>query len=290
MTALITDDPAVADMPWAADIEDVVRVEVQHGSTSADEIEQTNLARLFAVAGQWLETARDPFWPVAALRQPGPRLGCSGATARAIRRRRRAVAARDDRRSITPPARRLRPRRIACRDASLCRPDIAVRCLPWACCAKNWSNYRCQTDHGFGPIRARVSAGRASPAGPDRRRTLRRVGSRPVDHAIARWLRSGQSHPGASTTERPGADAVGRAGTAVQSRRASWGEPIENCARRKIIPCAIARFYEELAPNAPFARDVWAHARCRLRGAGISNRRRSGGRIICQAGRPLGSE
>ncbi len=48
-------------MPWAAEIEDVVRVDLQRGSIPADEIEQTNLARLFAVAGQWLEASREPF-------------------------------------------------------------------------------------------------------------------------------------------------------------------------------------------------------------------------------------
>ena len=60
-TALITDDPEVARMPWAATFDEVLQVEVMQPAAPADEIHETNLARLFAVAGQWLETAEEPF-------------------------------------------------------------------------------------------------------------------------------------------------------------------------------------------------------------------------------------
>ncbi len=60
-TTLITDDPAVADMPWAENLDDVIRVERQYATTAADDIPATDLARLFAVVGQWLETAAEPF-------------------------------------------------------------------------------------------------------------------------------------------------------------------------------------------------------------------------------------
>ncbi len=60
-TALITDDPDVARMPWAATIDEVLQVDVQQLAAPADEIHETNLARLFAVAGQWLEAADEPF-------------------------------------------------------------------------------------------------------------------------------------------------------------------------------------------------------------------------------------
>ena len=61
-TALITDDMAVADLPWANELDEVERVELQPRSEPAGEIEQTNLARFFAVVGQWLEAAQPPFF------------------------------------------------------------------------------------------------------------------------------------------------------------------------------------------------------------------------------------
>jgi len=61
-TALITDDPAVADLPWAAELDEVERVEVQSRTAPVSEIEETNLARFFAVVGQWLEGAMQPFF------------------------------------------------------------------------------------------------------------------------------------------------------------------------------------------------------------------------------------
>jgi arylsulfatase A-like enzyme len=60
-TALITDDPTVAHMPWAATIDDVIEIDLNRATIPVDEIHQTNLARFFAVAGQWLETAEEPF-------------------------------------------------------------------------------------------------------------------------------------------------------------------------------------------------------------------------------------
>jgi hypothetical protein len=60
-TTLITDDPSVAELPWAGQLDDVVHVESRRVIQPADELEETNLARFFAVVGQWLETAEEPF-------------------------------------------------------------------------------------------------------------------------------------------------------------------------------------------------------------------------------------
>ncbi len=60
-TALVTDDAAVAELPWTAALDDVVRVEIEHGDNCATDIEETNLARLFAAVGAWLDEAREPF-------------------------------------------------------------------------------------------------------------------------------------------------------------------------------------------------------------------------------------
>jgi hypothetical protein len=60
-TALLTDDLTVAEMAWAADVDEVVRIEPRQVATPESDIHETNLARFFAVAGQWLESAAEPF-------------------------------------------------------------------------------------------------------------------------------------------------------------------------------------------------------------------------------------
>ncbi|HVU89031.1 MAG TPA: sulfatase-like hydrolase/transferase [Pirellulales bacterium] len=61
MSVLITDDPLVAELPWAAALDDVVHVDIERSGNCAAEIEETNLARLFAAVGEWLDEAREPF-------------------------------------------------------------------------------------------------------------------------------------------------------------------------------------------------------------------------------------
>ena len=60
-TVLITDDPAVAELPWAATLDDVVHVDIDSSEECAAEIEGTNLGRLFAAVGQWLDERASPF-------------------------------------------------------------------------------------------------------------------------------------------------------------------------------------------------------------------------------------
>jgi arylsulfatase A-like enzyme len=60
-TALLTDDPSVAEMAWAARVDEVVRVDLRRVAMPVADLHETNLARLFAVAGQWLESAAEPF-------------------------------------------------------------------------------------------------------------------------------------------------------------------------------------------------------------------------------------
>jgi arylsulfatase A-like enzyme len=60
-TVFITDDPAVAELPWAAALDDVVHVDIDRSDECAAEIEETHLGRLFAAVGQWLDEAREPF-------------------------------------------------------------------------------------------------------------------------------------------------------------------------------------------------------------------------------------
>ncbi|HEY4310626.1 MAG TPA: sulfatase-like hydrolase/transferase [Pirellulales bacterium] len=60
-TALISDDSVVAAGPWAAEFDEVIPVDVQRSSQPAEDIEHTNLAKLFAVVGSWLEDAPEPF-------------------------------------------------------------------------------------------------------------------------------------------------------------------------------------------------------------------------------------
>ncbi|MBI2826729.1 MAG: sulfatase-like hydrolase/transferase [Planctomycetia bacterium] len=60
-TTLITDDPRVAAMPWAADADDVIDVPCEAARRAAESIGQTQLARFFAVAGGWLESVEEPF-------------------------------------------------------------------------------------------------------------------------------------------------------------------------------------------------------------------------------------
>jgi hypothetical protein len=56
VTALITDQPAVADHPLAAAFDDCVRVEsVSLGNLPAQEVHQTQVAKLLAVASDWLD-------------------------------------------------------------------------------------------------------------------------------------------------------------------------------------------------------------------------------------------
>ena len=60
-TTLITDDPAVAHLPWANGLDEVIHVESRHVKRPAAELEETNLARFFAVVGEWLDAAEEPF-------------------------------------------------------------------------------------------------------------------------------------------------------------------------------------------------------------------------------------
>lgn len=60
-SVLITDDPLVAELPWAAALDDVIRVELDRSEECAAELEDANLARLFAAVGEWLDEAREPF-------------------------------------------------------------------------------------------------------------------------------------------------------------------------------------------------------------------------------------
>ncbi|MFV2066609.1 MAG: sulfatase-like hydrolase/transferase, partial [Pirellulales bacterium] len=56
-TVLITDEPRVADHQLAASFEQVVRVDAGQPDKPAIELEETALARLLAVAGQWFENS-----------------------------------------------------------------------------------------------------------------------------------------------------------------------------------------------------------------------------------------
>ena len=166
-TALITDDPAVADMPWAAEIEDVVRVDLQRGSIPADEISKPIWPGSSPSPGNGWKHRASRFacgCIVAAWATSGTRRSkCASDTSTKTSRLRRQRP-----RSLPPLARRLRPRRIARRDASLCRSDIAIGCLPGRAVRGFRAAVARQSDHAFGPICARLSPGRASPAGADR--------------------------------------------------------------------------------------------------------------------------
>jgi hypothetical protein len=60
-TALLTDEPAVAKMPLAADFAEVVLVDSPPPDRPAKDILETSLARLFGTATEWLQSARQPF-------------------------------------------------------------------------------------------------------------------------------------------------------------------------------------------------------------------------------------
>jgi len=61
-TALICDEPLVADDPRAEPFAERILIPAETRAAPVDEIEQTQLFRLFAAAGEWLASARDPFF------------------------------------------------------------------------------------------------------------------------------------------------------------------------------------------------------------------------------------
>ncbi|MEE8451581.1 MAG: sulfatase-like hydrolase/transferase [Thermoguttaceae bacterium] len=59
-TALLTDDPAVAEHPSAADFDELIEIDRPWEAQGVDRIEQTHLAKCFVRAIDFLESARQP--------------------------------------------------------------------------------------------------------------------------------------------------------------------------------------------------------------------------------------
>jgi arylsulfatase A-like enzyme len=60
-TALLTDEPDVAQLPMVAHFAERALVESPAAAQTADDVSETALARVFAAASQWLASAREPF-------------------------------------------------------------------------------------------------------------------------------------------------------------------------------------------------------------------------------------
>lgn len=60
-TALVADDPTVLALPGAESFAEIIPLEARGTDVPADEIEDTNLARYFAVVAEWLQDAPEPF-------------------------------------------------------------------------------------------------------------------------------------------------------------------------------------------------------------------------------------
>ena len=60
-TALLTDERMVSDHPWAVDFDELIEIDPPWQPQTAEAVEQTHLARCFAQAISWLESARGPF-------------------------------------------------------------------------------------------------------------------------------------------------------------------------------------------------------------------------------------
>ncbi|HEY2839254.1 MAG TPA: sulfatase-like hydrolase/transferase [Pirellulales bacterium] len=60
-STLISDEPSLANFPWAAALDDVVHVPRERLPKTAASLEETELARFFAVTSDWLQTAAEPF-------------------------------------------------------------------------------------------------------------------------------------------------------------------------------------------------------------------------------------
>jgi arylsulfatase A-like enzyme len=61
-TALVTDEPAVAGLPWAADFDEVIRVELPSEDHTVDEPSQTQIALVLDTVAGWLRSAPQPFF------------------------------------------------------------------------------------------------------------------------------------------------------------------------------------------------------------------------------------
>ena len=60
-STLISDEPSIANLPWAAALDDVVHVPCERSTETATSLEETQLARFFAVTSDWLHNATEPF-------------------------------------------------------------------------------------------------------------------------------------------------------------------------------------------------------------------------------------
>jgi len=60
-STLISDDPTIADLPSSAGLADVIQVPCEGATDTAATLEETQLARYFAVAIEWLQSAKEPF-------------------------------------------------------------------------------------------------------------------------------------------------------------------------------------------------------------------------------------
>ncbi len=61
-TALVTDEPDVVGLPWASDFGQRVQLEPSGMAAEAQHIGETEVARLFGAATDWLAGAREPFF------------------------------------------------------------------------------------------------------------------------------------------------------------------------------------------------------------------------------------
>jgi arylsulfatase A-like enzyme len=60
-STLISDKPSIANLPWAAALDDVVHVPCERAPETVATLEETQLARFFAVTSDWLRSAAEPF-------------------------------------------------------------------------------------------------------------------------------------------------------------------------------------------------------------------------------------
>jgi len=60
-STLISDEPSIANLPWAASLDAVVAVPRERSTETAATLEETQLARFFAVTSDWLQNATEPF-------------------------------------------------------------------------------------------------------------------------------------------------------------------------------------------------------------------------------------
>lgn len=58
---LITDEPSIADLPWAAPLDDVIHVPRDRSPQPAASLEETQLAKFFAVTSEWLQNTTEPY-------------------------------------------------------------------------------------------------------------------------------------------------------------------------------------------------------------------------------------